>query len=151
MISKEQYLQAKKTIADYELQEYQSHPGLSSHAGNNKENKEKFLKMFAKGELVEYLGKTYKVETHLEYDDTNMVFVIEEAGKEPAREKSPLQDAMDRGYRKGAVMNAYGERYKILFDPVLSGKMVMAAVQGRKDTFKFDMPIWIEGLGTCLN
>lgn len=154
MISKEQYLQAKKTIADYELQEYLSgNSGLldsnktltnvgglwweskpAGHIGPDvirKVKEEAAARGYVKGAKVNGETLTGTLVDMLTYDGRYIIHGRTESGGtvfiHDMRDnswaeldpKSPLQEAMDRGYRKGAVIeDGNGCHYKLTSDPV---------------------------------
>lgn len=160
MISKEQYLQAKKTIADYELQECLSgNSGLACPVSGKtltnvgglwwetgpargktilEEAKERGYKNGAKvwfkdGSTMNLVGNPWMDDSKLlcgaigytGVTTSKITLWTPKYGwlvslKEPAREeaKSPLQEAMDRGYRKGAVVEA-GTEWTLTSDPYM--------------------------------
>lgn len=137
MISKEQYLQAKKTIADYEMQEYLSgNSGLLKEPARGKniveEAKDKGFvnlaivktpagsRFLLNSDPCMVDGKLIAAATKV--GTTNSLDVVlwnrDEGWLVELDPKSPLQEAMDRGYRKGAVVKA-GTEWTLTSDPYM--------------------------------
>lgn len=166
MISKEQYLQAKKTIADYELQEYLSgNSGLLKEPARGKTIVEEAKERgFVNGAIVETpAGSRFLLNSDPFMKDwatmvanatrvgtTNALDVTiwnrEEGYLAKLCPKSPLQDAMDRGYRKGAVIRVGTENHILINDPVFTNGRIIAAVT---DPFKevWEATIWRDSVG----